>query len=131
MIVRRKNISGLCQHAGMTRQNYYSKRRRRQKKSVDEDFILELVKRERHEQPRLGCRKLRVLIRDELKDNNASIGRDRFFALLRSNGLLLERKRAFIPKKSEIQNPIASQPTQRIFITGLTNLNKFLSQCYL
>lgn len=98
MTARQKNISGLCKHAGMTRQNYYAKRKHRQSMAMNEEFILTLVKRERHEQPRLGARKVLVLIKDELAENNAVIGRDRFFNLLRPNNLLVERKKAFIPK---------------------------------
>ena len=106
MSVGQQNISGLCKRVGMTRQNYYSKRKRRQKKVVDEDFILDLVKRERHQQPRLGCRNLQVLIKDELDDNDVSIGRDCFFDLLRSNDLLLERKKSFIPKTTNSRHSL-------------------------
>ncbi len=98
MTAQQKNISGLCKHAGMTRQNYYAKRKHRQSMTVDGEFILTLVRRERHVQPRLGARKVLVLIKDELAENNADIGRDRFFDLLRPNNLLLDRKKAFIPR---------------------------------
>ncbi len=66
--------------------------------SINEEFILNLVRRERHGQPRLGARKVLVLIRDELSENDAAIGRDRFLDLLRLNNLLLEREKTFIPK---------------------------------
>jgi len=86
------NISGLCDRVGMSRQNYYAKRRRRQKRAVDEDFLLKLVYRERQQQPRLGGRKVLHLIGDELARHDAAVGRDRFFQVLRDNGLLIERK---------------------------------------
>jgi len=95
---KQKNISGLCKRTGMTRQNYYAKRQRRQKLLIDEKFILSLVRRERQEQPRLGARKVLTLIKGELEENNADVGRDRFFDLLRPNHLLIERKKVFIPK---------------------------------
>ena len=106
MTARQKNISGLCKRSGMTRQNYYAKRKRRQKMVVDEDFILSLVKRERHEQPRLGGRKVLFLIKDELEENNAVIGRDRFFDLLRPNSLLVERKKSFIPRTTNSRHTL-------------------------
>jgi transposase InsO family protein len=103
---QRKNVSGLCKHAGMTRQNYYTKRKRRQNMAINEEFILNLVRRERCVQPRLGTRKLLVLIKDELTDNNAAVGRDRLFDLLRPNNLLLERKKAFIPKTTNSRHSL-------------------------
>jgi transposase InsO family protein len=106
MTARQKNISGLCKRSGMTRQNYYAKRKRRQKMIIDEEFILSLVRRERHEQPRLGARKVLFLINDELEENNATIGRDRFFDLLRPNNLLVERKKAFIPKTTNSRHTL-------------------------
>lgn len=130
MTARQKNISGLCKRSGMTRQNYYAKRKRRQKMVVDEDFILSLVKRERREQPRLGGRKVLFLIKDELEENNAAIGRDRFFDLLRPNRLLVERKKSFIPRTTNsrhtlpvFKNLIADRETtgpNQIWVSDLT-----------
>jgi transposase InsO family protein len=79
---------------GMTRQNYYKLGRQRQRLSVDEDMILALVRHERQVQPRLGTRKLLHVIQGELSEACVSIGRDRFFELLRSNGMLILRRRA-------------------------------------
>lgn len=104
--LRRKNISGLCNRAGMSRQNYYSHRKRRTKMFIDEEFILSLVRRERKEQPRLGSRKVLTLIKGELEENNACVGRDRFFDLLRPNDLLIERKKAFIPKTTNSRHSL-------------------------
>lgn len=77
----------------MTRQNYYKQRSLRQRESIDEDLVLELVRRERWRQPRLGGRKLLHVIGPELQAAGVSIGRDRFFRLLEQNGLLVPRKR--------------------------------------
>jgi len=76
----------------MTRQNYYKAGKRRARRQVDESLILELVCRERAMQPRLGARKLLHLISPELASAGVSIGRDRFFALLSSHDLLIERR---------------------------------------
>ena len=77
----------------MTRQNYYKQRSLRQRQTIDEDLVLELVRRERWRQPRLGGRKLRHVIGPELQAAGVSIGRDRFFKLLDKNSLLVPRKR--------------------------------------
>jgi len=85
-------ISGLCQRAGMSRQNYYAQRRQRQRRAVDTGLVLHCVQMERQVQPRLGGRKVLRLISEKLQEQNVEIGRDRFFRLLGANGLLVEPK---------------------------------------
>ena len=60
----------------------------RQTNEVDELLIVELVKRERLLQPKLGGRKLIERLRDELLEDHIEIGRDRFFDVLRKHDLL-------------------------------------------
>ena len=76
----------------MSRQNYYAARRLRQRRQIDEEMILELVKRERRMQPRLGGRKLLHLLRAEFNEAGVSVGRDRFFELLAESDLLVVPK---------------------------------------
>ncbi len=89
------SIHALCARAGMSRQNYYALRRDRQRRQLDEDLIVELVKQQRREQPRIGARKLLYLLQADLIDAGVLIGRDRFFELLRKRDLLVERKRSW------------------------------------
>ena len=77
----------------MSRQGYYKERKLRCHREVDEEAVVELVKRERALQPRLGVRKLRAVLADELEEMDIWIGRDSLFALLRRHGLLIERCR--------------------------------------
>ena len=78
----------------MSRQNYYKLRQNRIKQEVASDTILDMVHKERREQPALGCRKLLKLICPHL-DEETRIGRDRMFKLLRDNDLLISRKRKY------------------------------------
>ena len=48
---------------GMTRQNYYVRRRQRQRRKVDGELVASLVQRERKQQSRLGTRKLHHMLR--------------------------------------------------------------------
>ena len=73
----------------MSRQNFYKKRKRREAREVDEGLILNLVKRERQIHPRIGCRKLRLTLRPELREAGVTIGRDRLIELLRRRGMLV------------------------------------------
>jgi transposase InsO family protein len=85
-------IGDLCDYVEMSRQNYYAARRLRQRREIDEALVLELVRRERRMQPRLGGRKLLHLLRPDLREADVSIGRDRFFEVLAENDLLVARK---------------------------------------
>jgi transposase InsO family protein len=86
-------VSSLCRTVGLSRQGYYKGRRERRRREVDEEALIELVKAERRVQPRLGARKLMVVLKDDMKRMGIRIGRDRFFALLRREGLLVARRR--------------------------------------
>ena len=67
------------------------KRQHRQEQADDE--ILALVHRERSLQARLSGKKVLHLIKAELAGQGIKIGRDRFYALLRNYGLLVNGKR--------------------------------------
>ena len=85
-------IGNVCDRVNMSRQNYYAARRLRQRREIDDALIVELVRRERRMQPRLGGRKLLHLLRGDLDEANVNIGRDRFFEVLAKNDLLVVRK---------------------------------------
>jgi transposase InsO family protein len=85
----------------MSRQNYYKVRRIRNRRQVDEHLVVELVKRERCLQPRLGTRKLLHILRDELSAASVRIGRDRLFAVLRRYKMLIHRRRGFRPRTTD------------------------------
>jgi putative transposase len=85
-------VKQLCRIVTMTRQNYYKQRSRYHRRSIDESFVIELVRRERSVQPLLGGRKLLHMLRCDFESTGISIGRDRFFALLGRYKLLIERR---------------------------------------
>ena len=86
-------VSRLCNELKMSRQNYYKEKKRRQENTVNELFIVDVVKRERRLQSELGGRKLITRLQPELIAEDINIGRDRFFGVLRRHGLLIPRKR--------------------------------------
>ncbi len=89
-------MKGLCVFAGFTRQAYYKQRTARRCQEVDESVVVTLVKEERQSQPKIGVRKLRVLLAQELSEAGVSLGRDRMFALLRKQDMLIVPKRPFV-----------------------------------
>jgi putative transposase len=82
----------------MTRQNYYARRKLRRRRAVDGELVAQLVQQERCLQPRLGARKMRVLLREPLAEAGVRLGRDRFFEVLRGHDLLLARRRSERPQ---------------------------------
>lgn len=74
----------------MSRQNFYKSRKQRERREVDEGLVKELVNMERAVQPRLGGAKLHFMLRGQLEEAGVRLGRDRFFQVLRHQGLLLE-----------------------------------------
>jgi putative transposase len=88
----------------MTPQNYYARRSVWSRAEVDLGLVLELVRAERKEQPRLGGRKIYYLIQKELKQGGVKMGRDRLFEELGKAGLLVERKSSEWPKTTNF-NP--------------------------
>jgi len=76
----------------MSRQNYYARRQKRQRREVDADLVVELVGQERRLQPRLGTRKLYHLFKARLEEAGVKMGRDRMFEILRDREMLVEPK---------------------------------------
>lgn len=73
----------------MSRQNYYAVRQQRQRQKVNADLVADLVRQERQLQPRIGGRKLGLMLRPALAKAGITLGRDRLFAALRERGLLV------------------------------------------
>jgi len=112
-------ITVLCKAVGMSQQNFYKRRIDRERRNVDEQLVKQLVEAERAVQPRLGGLKLHGLLREELKAAGVKLGRDRFFEVLRNQGLLLER----LPKAPRTTNsahslPVFSNLIKDIELTG-------------
>lgn len=99
----------------MTRQNYYARRKLRGRRAVDGELVARLVKQERCLQPRLGARKMRVLLREPLAEAGVQLGRDRFFEVLREHDLLLARRRSERPKTTQSYH---SLPVFRNLVKG-------------
>ncbi len=96
---------------------------------MDERAVVEFVKRERRAQPKLGVRKLSILLEAELSEAGVSMGRDRMFELLRERDMLIVRKRQFVKTTDSrhgfriwpnlIRNVDPSMPNQ-VWVSDLT-----------
>jgi len=112
-------VTKLCDSAGMSPQNYYKTHKARMRQEVDEGLIKELVQRERAVQHRIGGKKLYHVLKPELSKAGVKIGRDKFFKVLKNQGLLLER----LPRKPKTTDsrhnlPVFNNLIKKLELTG-------------
>jgi len=100
------NVQRVCEKLGMSRQNYYARRRQRQRRAVDGELVAQLVRRERQLQPRLGVRKLHHKLQGELAQAGVRLGRDRMFAELAQRGLLVPPLPAVQPRTTQSRHTL-------------------------
>lgn len=89
-------LERLCRLFGKTRQGYYDHYWRQCDEQLQEALVLELVRSWRQRLPKLGARKLLVLLREDFAAHHITIGRDRFLQLLRSHELLVKRTKRHV-----------------------------------
>jgi len=86
------SIQILCELFGKQRQTFYKKKKNITNEAFQSEILLQLIAKERKQMPRLGGRKLYYKISPKLP-NDISLGRDKFFAFLRDNNMLVRRRR--------------------------------------
>jgi len=81
----------------MSRQNYYARRRQRERVQGEEELVVQWVRQERQLQPRIGTRKLHVMMARQRQEAGIKLGRDRLFEVLRGRDLLVKPPRSERP----------------------------------
>ena len=131
----------MCRKLGMSRQNYYARRKQRRRRAVDHELVAGLVRRERQLQPRLGARKVHHRIKSELAQAGVRIGRDRLFEVLRAKDLLLAPLPAQYPHttqsyhnlplfRNQVKETVLDRPNQ-VWVSDLTYLRTLEGYLYL
>ena len=120
----------ICQALDISRQAYYSARRKRSQDEVDETRVLRRVQAVRASMPRLGGRKLYGLLASDLRgEHGIKVGRDKFFALLRKHGLLVKRHRKYalttnsrhqFPYYTNLIKGMTVQASNQVFVSDIT-----------
>ena len=83
-----------CIYFGVSRSGYYADCNRQANAVLQESMVLDLVYEIRHIMPRIGGKKMYNMLSQELH-SIGKIGRDKFFAILRRNNLLVKRKKSY------------------------------------
>ena len=85
-------VTELTELLGLSKQSYYKKKRLEEEKDIRENLVLSLVKEKRKLWKKGSGRNLHASLQEEFKKHNLKLGRDKFFELLRENGLLVKGK---------------------------------------
>jgi transposase InsO family protein len=85
-------VKELCQLLGYSKQAYYQQIRYQEQQAFDEYLIIELIHRKRIIWKKGSGRNLLAALKEDFSNHDISIGRDKFFDLLRRHGLLTVRK---------------------------------------
>lgn len=125
---------------GISRQAYY--KRMHSAKATDQEnaVVIKLVNEQRREQSRLGTRKIYRTIKPELNNMQIKIGRDKFFTLMRDNGMLIKRRKNFHKTTNSnhrfrkhpnlIKGKVFSKPEQ-VWVSDITYIKSSEGHFYL
>ena len=86
------NLTELTELLGYSKQAYYKKIKTEEKKDIQETLVLSLVKEKRKLWKKGSGRNFHAALNNDFQRHNIKIGRDKFFTLLRENGLLIKQK---------------------------------------
>jgi len=134
------SVTEICSVFGLTRDAFYKFQKRRKKKEIVSNKVVELVKEERKEQPRVGTRKLYEALQTLFVKENLKVGRDKLFAILKEQELLIKRKRAsckttdsyhrFHKYKNLVKDMNVTGPNQ-VWVSDITYIRTINGFCYL
>lgn len=127
----KETLVSTCRLFGVNRQVYYRRKKATRKKLETAKKVVSLVQEVRLKMPRIGTRKLYYLLEDRLKE--LGVGRDKLFAILRANHMLVKPARnyrkttdsyhRFRKHKNLIAQITPSRPEQ-VWASDITYLGK-------
>ena len=133
-------VETTCNLFDMHRDAYYKCKKRIQKRKTIESQVVELVKEERIEQPRVGTRKLYEALQPAFESSGIKVGRDCLFDILRSYDMLVKRKKAscrttdsyhrFHKYNNLVKNMNVTAPNQ-VWVSDITYIRTVNGFCYL
>jgi len=133
-------MSQVCAIFNLTRQAVYKYRKAMVRQQVGEYLIVKMVQDIRRKMPMVGGRKLYWMLREDLEKLRSSVGRDKFFDILRKNGLLVERRRRYAMTTNSrhwlyvynnLVRGITVDGPNRVFVADITYLRVTRGFCYL
>lgn len=136
----RASITQVCTCLGLTRDAFYKYQKRRKKKEAISTRVVELVKEERKDQPRVGARKLYEALQTFFIQENLKVGRDKLIEILREHDMLVKRKKAsckttdsyhrFHKYNNLVKDMEVTAPNQ-VWVSDITYIRTINGFCYL
>lgn len=93
MVSKGFSVSQACDAMKISRQAYYKYMKYMEKHLFAQEVVIQRVHEIRYKHSKIGGKKLYFLLGDEIAKLPISLGRDKFFDLLRDNNLLISRKK--------------------------------------
>lgn len=138
MIHSNVGLHRICRLFGITRQAYYQHLNRRLDTELWHELIIKEVLKIRAHHPRIGTRKLYILLEDFMLEHQIKMGRDALFDLLSTYGLLIRKRKRFVKTTQShhwlkkysnlIQGFVPTSPNQ-LYVSDITYwkiTNKYL-----
>ena len=129
-----------CQCFNLHRDAYYKFKKRKSKQDAVASEVIELVKKERLVQPRVGTRKLYEALHFTFEASELKVGRDKLFDILREHEMLVKRKKAsckttdsyhrFHKYKNLVKDMVVNAPNQ-VWVSDITYIRTVNGFCYL
>lgn len=133
-------VSEVCSCFSMERDAYYKYQKRQKNREETAKKVVELVKEERKDQPRVGTRKLYEALFTLFMLEGLKVGRDKLFTILREHEMLVRRKKAsckttdsyhrFHKYNNLIKDMEITAPNQ-VWVSDITYIRTIKGFCYL
>ena len=125
---------------GISRQAYYKRQNKLKKLESEREIILDLIKPIRKRMSRVGTIKLYDMIKNEMSKNNVNIGRDKLFAFLRNEKMLVKKKKNYTKttdsfhrfhKYKNLIKDIEVDAPEQVWVSDITYIKTELGHTYL
>ena len=134
------SMSEVCALFHLKRDAFYKYIKRWERYKSVESQVIQLVKEERKEQPRVGVRKLHETLQPSFEAKQIKLGRDSLFNILRANNMLVKRKRAYAKttnsyhhfhKYNNLIKELEITKPNQVWVSDITYIRTVKGFCYL
>jgi putative transposase len=133
-------ISEICTCFDLKRDAWYKYQKRCHKREMVHSKVVELVKEERKDQPRVGTRKLLEALHPSFETAHIKVGRDSLFDILRGENMLVRRKKAsckttnsyhHFHKYGNLVKDMEITAPNQVWVADITYIRTVKGFCYL
>jgi putative transposase len=133
-------ISEICACFDLKRDAWYKYQKRFQRRKKVKNKVVELVKKERKYQPRVGTRKLLEALHPSFEAAHIKVGRDSLFDILREENMLVRRKKAsckttnsyhHFHKYGNLVKDMEITAPNQVWVADITYIRTVKGFCYL